>query len=180
MHDLDPCSPDQNREFLRLLAQHEARLSTCVHAMVPAWHDAEDILQETKVRLWEQYEKFTPGTNFGAWACAVARFMVLDYRERASRKKLYFSGDVLDLVAAKLEQRSVDADSRLDALLKCVAKLDPASRDMLRQFYYEHLRVKDIAARAGRSVQGTYSAISRTRRSLKDCIQHEVRDEEQP
>ena len=167
MHALDPSNSDKNHEFLRLLARHESRLSTCVHAMVPGWHDAEDILQETKVRLWDQFEKFTLGTAFGAWSCTVARYMVLDYRERASRQKLYFSGDVMELIADKLEDRSVEADTRLKALIKCVAKLDAASRDLLRCFYAEHMKVKDIAAQAGRSLQSTYSAISRTRRSWK-------------
>ena len=106
--------------------------------MVPVWQDAEDILQETKVRLWDQFARFTPGTNFGAWASTVARFMVLEYRERASRQKLYFSGDL-----------KISGDVMASQKLKFLSKLDP------------QLVVNAIAhSRAGQAVRLGYQMTS--------------------
>ena len=54
----DPNWDLHNREFVRLLAEHERQLSGYVHALIPLWQDAEDVLQNTKLRLWEQFDSF--------------------------------------------------------------------------------------------------------------------------
>jgi len=171
-------STDRNREFVRLLARHESRLSIYVHSLVPIWADAEDILQETKVRLWEQFDSFEVGTDFGAWACTVARYMVLESSERSARKKLYFHEDVEELISARAKDRADAADLRRNALAFCIAKLDLPSRKLLQQFYAEGLKVKQIAESVGRTTQSVYSAISRSRQALRKCIERQLAKEE--
>src|SRR5580700_5633498 len=90
-------------EFVRLLQQHDHRISALVFALVPDWADAEDLIQETSVRVWEQYGEYKPGTDFGAWACTIARYMVLAYRKRQKRSRLQFSSNVLEVVAREVE-----------------------------------------------------------------------------
>ena len=68
------------REFVRLLAEHERRLTAYVHALIPLWQDAEDVLQNTKLRLWEQFDSFRPDGDFAAWAIVVATYMVRAHR----------------------------------------------------------------------------------------------------
>ena len=58
-------------EFLRLLLQHERRIRAYILALVPNWADADDLYQETTVRLWEQFADYNPEKEFGAWACTV-------------------------------------------------------------------------------------------------------------
>jgi len=41
-----------------LLAKNERRLSQYVLALVPNWADADDLIQQTKVRLWEQFGQY--------------------------------------------------------------------------------------------------------------------------
>ena len=56
--------PDRTAEFVRLLKQHDRRLSAYVHSLVPDWNEAEDIVQDTSVRLWEQFDKYDSDSNF--------------------------------------------------------------------------------------------------------------------
>ena len=54
------------REFLRLLGEHERRLRGFILALVPHWADADDIAQEVRLRLWEQFDDYDPAKDFGA------------------------------------------------------------------------------------------------------------------
>lgn len=61
-----PDGDDRTREFLRLLGQHERRLRGFILSLVPHWADAEDIAQEVRIRLWEQFDNYDPAKDFGA------------------------------------------------------------------------------------------------------------------
>ena len=59
-----PTNDERTREYLRLLGQHERRLLGFILSLVPNWADADDIAQEVKIRLWEQFDKYDPAKDF--------------------------------------------------------------------------------------------------------------------
>ena len=112
------------REYVRLLAEQERRLAGYVHALVPRWQDAEDVLQETKLRLWEQFDSFQPGTNFAAWSFTIAGYMVRTHRKQRRRERVCFSDDVLEKLSQYVPVVSAtEPDVRLSALVECVKAL---------------------------------------------------------
>ena len=68
----DTSAGDNTEQFMRLLAAHERQLTAFVLALIPHWADADEIVQETKIRLWQQFDQYRPDESFGAWACAIA------------------------------------------------------------------------------------------------------------
>ena len=84
---------------MRLLAEHERQLTGYVHALIPSWQDAEDVLQNTKLRLWEQFDSFQPEGDFAAWAIAVASYMVRAHRTHCQRQRVCFSDDLLEKIS---------------------------------------------------------------------------------
>lgn len=63
---------DRATEFLRLLNEHERALNAYILTLNPHWADAEDIAQEMRLRLWKQFDKYEPGTDFCAWGRSIA------------------------------------------------------------------------------------------------------------
>jgi DNA-directed RNA polymerase specialized sigma24 family protein len=63
-------------------------------------------------------------------------------------------------------------------LLDCVRKLSEAGRRLLRAFYLDSRKVKDIAAELGQTIAATYQSLSRLRRSLSDCVEEQEREED--
>ena len=82
-----------------MLAEHERQLAGYVHTLVPSWQDAEDVLQNTKLRLWEQFESFQRGTDFAAWAFTIAGYMVRTHRKTCQRQRVCFSDDLLEKIS---------------------------------------------------------------------------------
>jgi RNA polymerase sigma-70 factor (ECF subfamily) len=164
-------------EFVRLLKQSDRRISGYIFSLVPHWADAEDLIQETSVRLWEQFHAYQPGTDFAAWACTVAHYMVLAYRKRAQRNRLQFSSEIFELLGDELDLSADARSGRLEALAECLNRCDPRSRHLLQLCYEHGAVIKDVAEQLGRTVQGVYMALSRLRKALHDCVEKKLRKE---
>ena len=161
-------------QFVRLLTQNERRVYAFILSQVPNWFDADEILQDTNVRLWEEFGRFEPGTDFCAWACTVAKFQVLTHRKRRSRERgrVNFTDEFLDVVAAEMGREGDDlAAARHRALERCVERLNPAGRAMVKAYYRPGAAGGEVAEQFGRSVDALYKALSRIRKTLHDCIQ---------
>ena len=163
---------------MRLFMANERRLCAYIFSLVPNWTDAQDILQETNTRLWEQFDKFEQGTNFLAWACSIAHYRVLAYRKQQQRSRLNFSDHINDLLenqlAARHESAGAERDceaERHEALAHCVGELSDRDRELVRRFYVDRAPIKKISTESSRSVQALYMALSRIRRALFACIQ---------
>jgi RNA polymerase sigma-70 factor (ECF subfamily) len=168
----------ENSVFVRLLAEHERQLSGYVHTLVPLWQDAEDVLQNTKLRLWEQFDSFRYDADFGAWAIAIANYMVLTHRKNHQRQRVCFSDKLLEKISQYLPASSSQVqDDRALALAECVDALNDVSRHLLRLFCSGHRKIKDIARELGQTPAATYTSLFRIRRSLFDCVQQRLHKE---
>ena len=166
----------RNREFVRLLAKHDLRLAEYIHTLVPLWHDAEDIIQNTKLRLWEQFDSFRPGTDFAAWAFTIAGYLVRAHRKCCQRRRICFSDDLLEKLSQEVPVVSSLAEDRVSALVECVKMLSDSSRKLLALFCMGHRKVKDIASDLGQAPSATYQALSRTRRQLFECVEKRLQE----
>lgn len=166
------------REFVRLLAENERRLTAYVHALVTSWQDAEDVLQNTKLRLWEQFDSYRRDGDFAAWAIAIARSMVQTHRTVCRRQRVYFSDEVMERITRNIPSANASKDDdRLSAVWECVKTLSDARRNLLRLVCSGHKRLKDIARELGQTPTATRVALLRTRRTLFECVQKRLRNE---
>jgi RNA polymerase sigma-70 factor (ECF subfamily) len=161
---------DRGEAFVRLLGQNQRRLFLYVMTLVPSAGDAEEIIQETNLVLWREFDRFQPGTNFAAWACKVALHQVLAWRKRKQRDRLEFSQAFLEAVAEEASAAADELEERTRALAGCIAKLPPHHRDLLRLRYSEGRAVEAIAPLVDRSVDAVYRMLSRIRQALHDCV----------
>ncbi len=168
----------RTQEFVRLLSAHEQELSGYVVSLVPNWADADEVIQETKLRLWMQFDRYDPTKDFGGWARAIAYFMVLAYRKRSQRASARFSQQFVDVVSREAESLAVEASPLRQTLSDCLEKLGQAARGLLWACYAGNETIKEVAIRLGRSVRGTQRAVAEIRIDLQRCIEDAMRREE--
>lgn len=164
-------------EFVRLLTQHQRRVYAYILGIVPNWNDADEILQETNIRLWSEFDRFEPGTNFEAWARRVAHFQILAWRKRVSRSRLFFDHSLVELIAQEFEANNSLAEVRHRALGECVAVLEPRQRELLAHCYAEGAKIKQVAESLARTTASVHKALQRVRLALRKCIQRRVAEE---
>jgi RNA polymerase sigma-70 factor (ECF subfamily) len=167
--------PPPYEEFVRLFVAHEGRLRAFIRTLLPTWADVDEVMQETSLVAWRKFGRFERGTNFMAWAATIARFEALDHLRRRGREQLVFSDAVADLMAEEAAQETDTLERQRRALDRCLAKLGETQRELLLLSYQPGARLHEVAARAGRSVQGHYKAVQRLRTRLLECIEGELK-----
>lgn len=115
-----------NEEFVRLFTTVQRPLYMTILPMVHSPADAEEVLQEANVVILSKWAQFRSGTNFLAWARAIARLEVLRFRRRSFHRVQLLDDDVMELIAEKLEAEQLDLDEHREALVQCVGRLRQA------------------------------------------------------
>jgi RNA polymerase sigma-70 factor, ECF subfamily len=165
-------------QFVGLLTQHDRQLKVFALSLVPHWADAEDILQDAKLELWERFTEYDTTGNFGAWARKIILYRVMTFRKNKGRERAYLSQAAFDLVAAEAATVAKETDARLSALAACIKKLTEAARLLLWRCTATGATAKDVAVSLGRSVRGTQQAVAKIRSDLQGCIEREMHRED--
>jgi RNA polymerase sigma-70 factor, ECF subfamily len=182
---LSGCSFDEQKgsernpvEFTELLSVSRSRLFGHLLALVQNLADAEDLYQQTALLLWEKFDQYHPGTDFGAWAVTVAHYQSLNFLRRQSRRKSLFSEAALErLAAVQMDLKTSGFSARSEALSTCIEALPARSKQMLRLRYQGDHSLQQIAEQEHRSVGSVYTAISRIRKALMSCIESRIAQE---
>jgi RNA polymerase sigma-70 factor, ECF subfamily len=167
----------RNVQFVRLFAQHEHQVYAYIVSVLANWADADEVMQETSVALWEMFGDFTEGTNFTSWACRIAYFRILRFREKQRRDRHEFNQEFVEAVSATALEESDTFEFRRLALGGCVEKLRPDDRRLLQMCYADGGTIKHAAERLRRPAKGVYKALARIRQALFDCVQRKLSSE---
>lgn len=164
------------QEFMALWTANARAVFAYILTLEPNWIDAEDVLQETSVILWEKRQDFTIASNFRAWACKIAHFKLL---EHLRRKRALTTADetMLDNLGVAIDARADALESRFEALAHCMTKLSPQDRELLGMRYSSEGAIKHMAARLGRNAIGLYRSLRRIHEKLFECIQRRISEE---
>jgi RNA polymerase sigma-70 factor, ECF subfamily len=164
--------PAKSKQFLRLFLQNERRLYAYILTLLPNRADADDVLQEASLVMWDKFDDAHPPDDFAAWGCRIAYYKVLDFAKKRQRSRVFFSQAMLErLSETAVEQAAaLQLDERREALTGCVEKLPPRDRDLLAHRFAEGATVQTAAAYDGRSVDAVYKALARIRQALFDCV----------
>jgi RNA polymerase sigma-70 factor, ECF subfamily len=169
---------DRTEGFMRLLTAHERRVEGFVMSLVPNWADADEVIQETKLRLWQQYHEYDATKDFGAWACTIAYYQVLTMRNRNRSQHVRFGDAFLEKVAVEAARDSERIVYRQHVFADCLRNLSEAKQLLLRRCYGGHNTIIQIAAELGRKAESVRQELVRIRRTLYRCIQEAQRQEE--
>ena len=122
----------QEKTFITLFAANSSRINSFIFCMVPNESDAEDILQETTITMWEKYDTYQQGTDFVAWAVTIAKYKILEFRRKNKAKNLLLDDAVLTLLEEDSRNLFDDTEQRTRALRQCVQKLPKKDRDFIK------------------------------------------------
>ena len=172
-------NPDH--EFIRLLTQHQMAVLAYIRSLMPGCPGAQDVLQQTNLKLWEKKAGFEMGTNFKAWAFAVARFEVLNQRKRIRGDGWMVFGDqVAGLIAGDLVDDDNEHDEMMRALECCLEKLRPHDRELVQMRYASDQGLDAYARTLKRSSGTLKTRLFRIRAALRRCIEENMNGEGEP
>lgn len=163
-------SASQQR-FLSLFLRSEREIYRYVAALVPNPTDAEDIVQQTALALWEKFDSYDANLPFTPWACRFALNKAKQWMERRQRWTSLLAGGLADELALRREQMLPEMERRLRHLESCLAKLPDEQRTLVEGYYYRRETVEQLAAASGRTVESIYKTLQRVRAALQGCVE---------
>ncbi len=170
-HDEDGSQAKKTQQFLRLMSLNQSKIYGYTLSLLSQKADADDLMQEICLTMWEKFDTFELGTNFVSWGIQIARYKVANYRQKHYGKhKCILTDKAVQLLDMRSEKVMQNVDVRIDALEKCVKKLQPRKQELIQLRYDKELPVKTIAERFGRRPKSIYKALAHIQDSLLRCI----------
>lgn len=173
---LDDSAAAQQR-FLSLFLKSEREVFRYVSALIPNVTDAEDIVQQTALALWEKFEAYDPQQPFTPWACRFALNKARQWMERRQRWQGLLQNGLAEELAQRREELRPEIESRLKHLENCLRKLPEPQRDLVEGYYHRRDAIERLARGSGRTVAATYKTLQRIRNALQVCIENAAKME---
>ena len=165
----------------RLIARWERPLMSFAYRYVQNHADAEDLVADTFVRLYQQRRRLRPDTKLPAWLfTTLSNLCHNHHRWRRRHPAVALDGPAVpgegrapaeELAAT---QPSPDAalahDETLAAVRAAIAELPHDLKAALLLHHYDHLSYRDIAEIAGCSERGVETRLYRARQALRQSL----------
>jgi len=133
---------------------------------------AEEVLQETYIKIWQNVERFSPEAGHPmAWLATIARNRAID-RIRAEHTHRYEDPGEDDLLARLPAATPVHPADRV-ALSACLAGLDDEARRCVVLAYCSGFSREELAERFNRPVGTIKTLLHRSIKALRACLEKE-------
>src|SRR5512135_2085648 len=116
------------QRFLSLFLRSEREVFRYVAALVPNVADAEDIVQQTAIALWEKFDAYDPAQPFTPWACRFALNKARQWIEQRQRWKALLDHGLAEELAQRRQELQPEFERRLRHLEACLDKLPSDQR----------------------------------------------------
>ena len=159
------------RECLRdLIDRHGASVLNFLYRMTGNRAAAEDLSQETFLRVFRHASRYVPGGGFRGWLFAIARNQALNHRRHASLEKPL--PEPPQPVAPSAEHAELDR-----AVERAIDQIDEPFRSALVMCSVDGVSYKEAAEACGCSVKTISSRLARGRARLRDILAPFLREE---
>jgi RNA polymerase sigma-70 factor, ECF subfamily len=162
-----PKSEARSAAFREGLIREMRDLRAFAVSLSGSFHVADDLLQETLLKAWQNADSFIPGTNLRAWLVTILRNTYYSQYRKRGREVSDTDGVYSSRLATPPNQESaVDmADFQV-----ALAKLAPEHRDVLLMVGASGLSYEETAEICGVAIGTIKSRLNRARAKLADLL----------
>ena len=165
-----------------LIEQYRHRLMRYLLHMVANRVVAEDLFQETWVRVLEKGSQYDGRTPFAAWLLSIARNLTIDYMRKRQRAGLEpmnddpDEGPVFEAVASGPSPFDVAAANEQAATVaEALGSVPAVFREVLVLRFQEQMKLEEIASLTGVPLATVKSRLYRGVAALKPALQRNLR-----
>src|SRR5262245_41664533 len=158
--------------FERLYAATRAKLYGVVLRILRRADLADEVMQETYLRIWNGAGQFNPALASPiTWMVAIARNRAIDLARRKVDVSVEEVPDVLELAAETPDPlANRERSEELERLLACLGRLDPEQRQLVLLAYYNGWSREQLAAKLNRPVNTIKTWLRRSILAVRECL----------
>lgn len=163
---------EEQRAFRMLVTKYKERLYWHIRKMVICHEDADDVLQNTLIKVWRGLEEFRYESKLYTWMYRVATNEALNFLQERRRKVYGHSEGISEMLENKLESDPwFSGDTIQLELQKAILKLPERQRLVFNMKYFDSLKYDEMSGIldvAVGTLKSTYhTAVMKIAESLK-------------
>lgn len=146
--------------FRQLVIRYQQRLYHVIRRQVPSHEDADDILQNTFIKVFRHLSGFENRSELYTWLYRIASNEVINHLHRSKRNRV----EELKMNDPRQADAYINTDDLSETLETIICTLPERQQMVFRMRYYDELSYKEIAA-----------LLSLTEGALKASFHHAVK-----
>tara|TARA_B100000575_G_scaffold21912_2_gene15018 strand:+ start:1432 stop:2013 length:582 start_codon:yes stop_codon:yes gene_type:complete len=174
------CGDEKSLELL--IDKHKARIFNFIYSKVLDRYTAEDIFQETFIKVIKTLKKglYNEEGKFLPWVMRIAHNLIIDYFRKNKRLPLFDNCETFDIFSIlkddipNAENIMIDKQIKKD-LVKIISELPKDQKNVIMMRLYKNMSFKEIADISGVSIN---TALGRMRYAIlnirKLIEQHQI------
>ena len=168
----------RNYAFNLLVRQYQQKIYWHVRKMVIDHDDADDLVQETFIKVWNSLEQFRGDSQLYTWIYRIATNECLNFLSKKRRRFFLPIGDVEGELMEKLESNSdfVTSGGELSGeqvqmkLQKALLKLPDKQRLVFNMKYFDDMKYDEIAEITALPLGTVKNRLFRAREIMRDML----------
>lgn len=155
--------------FSVLVQRHAQSIHAFIYRLCGNQSDAEDITQETFLRLWQRATHWTPDTvQFSTWLHQIARNLCIDQFRRDRSRKRTSVQDTAEFAESTIE--TIEDATQRKAIRDAIRTLPERQRTAIVLCQIQGWTQQDAAKVLDTTVDGVQALIGRARRTLRGIL----------
>ncbi|MDZ5648792.1 sigma-70 family RNA polymerase sigma factor [Nitrospirillum sp. BR 11828] len=152
-----------------LIRRYFRRLYAVARRILPNDSDAEDVVQDAFLQVWNHRETWQPiSAKFTTWIHRIVINRCIDYRRRPAENTLELTEDIMD------DSQSFDEivlEKELATVLRTARQRLPASQQVALALYYDQsMSAAEVAAAMNTTVVAAEALLKRARQRLRSAF----------
>ena len=173
---------DNYRRFLNgeddgltlIIKEYKDGLILYINNYVNNIYIAEDLMQETFVKIAVKKPEFKGKSSFKTWLYAIGRNTTLDYLRHNSKYKISLINDIENYLKDETDLENLYIKNEQKILLhKALSKLKSDYREILWLIYFENFSNAQAAVVMNKSNRQIENLLFRAKQSLKQILEKE-------
>ncbi len=159
--------------FRILVKKYQERIYWHIRRLVYMHDDANDIAQNTFVKIWQNISSFRSDSNLYTWIYRIATNETYDFMRKKKRYVFSDTGDYRDQLNKNLEDDNIFDGSEIEkSLQKALLELPDKQRIVFNLKYFEEMKYEQMAEILDTSVGALkasyHHAVKKIEKKLKE------------
>lgn len=138
--------------FTRLVNQYKEPLYWQVRRMVTSHDDADDVLQNIFIKVWNGLDNFRGDSKLSTWLYRIATNETLNFLQRQRHPSMSLDDEECHVVLNLQSDPYFDGDETQRQLQEAIAQLPPKQREVFNLKYFEEMKYEDMSDIMGTSI----------------------------